>query len=269
MSVFTEGLFAGKTAFFTGGTSGIGYGIAARFAALGARVVLVGRNEERMTAAVEGLLRRGLRASGHACDVRQYGAIEEALKQTHSEYGPLDFVFAAAAGNFPAPVSAMSANGFKAVMDIDVLGTFNTYRAAYSLLRKPGAVCVSISANHAHQPIAQQAHVCAAKAGVELLTQTLALEWGGEGVRTACIAPGPIDGTEGIRRLAPTEEARRWLCASSPLGRMGTMDEVADMAIFLCSEAASYITGVTFRVDGGTGLAGARLLDLGDGATRR
>ena len=269
MGVFAEGLFAGKTAFFTGGTSGIGYGIATRFAALGARVVLVGRNEEKMTAAVEGLLHRGLNASGHACDVRQYGAIEEALKQTYSEHGPLDFVFAGAAGNFPAAVTAMSANGFKAVMDIDVLGTFNTYRAAYPLLRKPGAVLVSISANHAHQPIAQQAHVCAAKAGVELLTQTLALEWGVEGVRTACIAPGPIDGTEGVRRLAPTEEARRLMCSSSPLGRMGTVDEVADLAIFLCSDAASYITGVTFGVDGGTGLTGVRLPAAESGATRR
>lgn len=250
MSVFVEGLFAGKTAFFTGGTSGIGLGIAERFAELGARVVLVGRNEEKMAGAVEGLLKRGLKASGHACDVRQYGAIEEALMQSHGEYGPLDFVFAGAAGNFPAAVTGMSANGFKAVIDIDVLGTFNTYRAAYAFLRKPGAVLVSISANHAHQPIAMQAHVCAAKAGVELLTHTLALEWGGEGVRAVCITPGPIDGTEGMRRLAPTDEARRRVCESSPLGRMGTVREVAEMAVFLCSDAAAYVTGATFRVDG-------------------
>jgi len=261
MSVFVEGLFAGKTAFFTGGTSGIGLGMAERFAELGARVVLVGRNEEKMAAAVEGLLQRGLKASGHACDVRQYGAIEEALAQTHGEYGPLDFVFAGAAGNFPAAATGMSANGFKAVIDIDVLGTFNTYRAAYAFLRKPGAVLVSISANHAHQPIAMQSHVCAAKAGVELLTHTLALEWGGEGVRAVCVTPGPIDGTEGMRRLAPTEEARRRVCAAAPLGRMGTVREVADLAVFLCSDAAAYITGATFRVDGGTGLMGPRLVD--------
>jgi NAD(P)-dependent dehydrogenase (short-subunit alcohol dehydrogenase family) len=265
VSVFVEGLFAGKTAFFTGGTSGIGLGIAERFAELGARVVLVGRNEEKMAGAVEGLLARGLRASGHACDVRQYGAIEEALQQTYAEHGPLDFVFAGAAGNFPAAVTGMSSNGFKAVMDIDVLGTFHTYRAAYSRLRKPGAVLVSISANHAHQPFAMQAHVCAAKAGVELLTQTLALEWGAEGVRTVCITPGPIDETEGMRRLAPTEEARRTVCEHTPLGRLGTKREVADLAVFLCSDAAAYITGAVFRCDGGTGLTGPRMLEAKDG----
>jgi len=261
VTVFVDNLFAGKTAFFTGGTSGIGLAIATRFAELGARSVLVGRNEEKMTAAVEALLARGLAASGHACDVRQYGAVEEALQQTHAEHGPIDFVFAAAAGNFPAPVAGMSANGFKAVIDIDVLGTFNTYRAAHALLRKPGAVLVSISANHAHQPFALQAHVCAAKAGVELLTQTLALEWGPDGVRAVCIVPGPIDDTEGMRRLAPTEAARRVVCEHTPLGRLGTKQEIADLAVFLCSPAAAYITGATFRCDGGSGLTGPRMLD--------
>jgi NAD(P)-dependent dehydrogenase (short-subunit alcohol dehydrogenase family) len=101
----------------------------------------------------------------------------------------------------------MSANGFKAVIDIDLAGTFNTWRAAYEFLRKPGASIMSISANHA--TIAAQSDVCAAKAVVELFTRTVAIEWGPLGIRANCITPGPIDDTEGMRRLAPTGEIRR------------------------------------------------------------
>jgi NAD(P)-dependent dehydrogenase (short-subunit alcohol dehydrogenase family) len=148
----------------------------------------------------------------------------------------------------------MSANAFKAVIDIDLLGTFNTCRAAYEFLKKPGASIISISANHAEQAIAYQAHVCAGKAGVELLTKTLALEWGPVGIRANCITPGPTDDTEGMRRLAPTEEARRKVIQSVPLRRYGSKDELADLALYLCSDAASFITGAVYHCDGGTSL---------------
>jgi NAD(P)-dependent dehydrogenase (short-subunit alcohol dehydrogenase family) len=151
----------------------------------------------------------------------------------------------------------MSAHGFKAVIDIDLLGTFNTCRAAYPHLRKPGSSILSISANHATIPIAWQSHVCAAKAGVELLTKTLALEWGRYGIRANCITPGPTDDTEGMRRLAPTEEARRAVEKNIPLGRYGTKDELADLALFLCSAAASFITGAVYVCDGGQSLCRA------------
>jgi NAD(P)-dependent dehydrogenase (short-subunit alcohol dehydrogenase family) len=261
MSVFRDGLFTGKSAFFTGGSSGIGLAIAERFASLGARVCLLGRNQDKLSEAVEGIRRAGGLASDFACDVRDYAAIEDAVGRAAGS-GPLDFVFAAAAGNFPAPAAAMSANGFKAVIDIDALGTFNVYKAAYPHLRKPGAVLVSISANHATQPFAQQAHVCAAKAAVELLTKTLALEWGPEGVRAVCIQPGPIDETEGMRRLAPTPAVRDAVRAAVPLGRFGAKSEIAALAVFLCSDAAAYITGATIACDGGAALAGPRLLVL-------
>ncbi len=256
-SVFRDNLFAGKVAFFTGATSGIGLTIAERFSALGARIGLMSRKQDKVDAA---LARIG-NSIGFAGDVRNYPDVEAALSQTREQLGEIDFLFCIAAGNFPAPAIGMSANAFKSVIDIDVLGTFNTCRAAYAHLRKPGAVVISISANHAQIAYPLQAHVCAAKAGVELLSKTLALEWGPAGVRVNCITPGPTDGTEGMARLAPTEEARRKVNESVPLRRMGTKDEIADVATFLCSDAAAYVTGSIYHCDGGTALIGPRMLD--------
>jgi NAD(P)-dependent dehydrogenase (short-subunit alcohol dehydrogenase family) len=261
-SVFRDNLFAGRNAFFTGATSGIGLTIAGRFARQGARVALMSRKQERVDAAVAAIAARGGQAAGYTGDVRNYPDIEAALTAYGAEAGQIDFLFCIAAGNFPAPAIGMSANGFKSVIDIDVLGTFNTCRAAYAHLRKPGAVVISISANHAQHAYPLQSHVCAAKAGVELLSKTLALEWGPDGIRVNCITPGPTDGTEGMARLAPTEDARRKVNASVPLRRMGTKDEIADVAIFLCSDAAAYVTGSIYHCDGGTALIGPRMLDL-------
>lgn len=257
-SIFAHNLFQGKTAFFAGATSGIGLGIAQRFAALGASVALFGRSREKLDAALATISTPAIGSTG---DVRDYASIHDALAAAHQQLGPLDFLFCAAAGNFPAPALGMSANGFKAVVDIDLLGTFNTCRAAHAYLRKPGAVVLTIGANHSQIAYPLQAHVCAAKAGVEMLTRVLAMEWGPEGIRVLGITPGPIDGTEGMRRLAPTPEARRAVCDAVPLRRMGTKGEVADLAAFLCSPAAAYMTGAMYPCDGGSGLAGSRFLE--------
>ncbi len=254
MSIFRENLLRGGTAFVTGGGSGIGRRMAERFAAHGARVVLAGRRMEKLDEAARDICAAGGTADTASLDVRDYEAVAAALRRTHERFGPIDILLCAAAGNFPAPVTAMSANGFKAVIDIDLLGTFNTCRAAHEFLRKPGASVLAISANHATTPIAAQAHVCAAKAGIELLIKTLAIEWGPEGIRANCITPGPTDETEGMRRLAPTDEARRRIERSVPLRRYGTKDELADLALFLCSEAAGYITGSVYCCDGGMAL---------------
>lgn len=258
-SIFRDHLLTGKVAFVTGGGSGIGQRMAERFAEHGAKVVLVGRKQEKLEAAAAAIQAAGGFAATAALDVRDYAAVEAALKKTHDDFGPIDILLCGAAGNFPASVAEMSANGFKAVIDIDLLGTFNTCRAAYAFLRKPGASVISISANHAEMAIANQSHVCAAKAGIELLMKTLAIEWGPEGIRSNCITPGPTDDTEGMRRLAPTEEARAAVVRSVPLGRYGTKDELADLALFLCSPAAGYMTGAVYHCDGGTSLSRFRM----------
>jgi len=258
-SIFRDRLLAGKTAFVTGGGSGIGQRIAERFAEHGAKVMLVGRKQEKLDAAASAIQSSGGTAATASADVRDYPAVEAALQKTRDQFGEIDILVCGAAGNFPAPVLGMSANGFKAVIDIDLLGTFNTCRAAYAHLRKPGATIISISASHASMPIANQAHVCAAKAGVDLLTRTLAIEWGPAGIRANCITPGPTDDTEGMRRLAPTPEIRRKVENAVPLRRFGTKDELADLALFLCSDAAAYITGAIYVCDGGQSLVRSSL----------
>jgi NAD(P)-dependent dehydrogenase (short-subunit alcohol dehydrogenase family) len=254
-TVFRDHLLKGRTAFVTGGSSGIGLRIAERFAEHGATVIVSGRSQEKLDYARGAIERAGGTVVTAALDVRDYEAIASALARTRDEQGPIDIVVAAAAGNFPAPAVGMSANGFKAVIDIDLLGTFNTLRAAYEHLRRPGASVLAISAAHATAPIAFQSHVCAAKAGIELLMKTLAIEWGPDGVRLNCITPGPTGDTEGMRRLAPTAEIEQQLASTIPLRRFGTKDELADLALFLCSKAAAYITGATFLCDGGHSLS--------------
>jgi NAD(P)-dependent dehydrogenase (short-subunit alcohol dehydrogenase family) len=257
--VFRDGLLEGKVAFVTGGSSGINLGIAEAFVKAGARVVINGRNAEKLEAAVKGLQAHGT-AMGLPADVRNYEAVEKSFQAARDAYGEIDILVCGAAGNFPAPAVGMSSNAFKSVLEIDVLGTFNACRASFEHLRKPGAVVLNISAPQAYLPMAMQAHVCAAKAGVDMLTRTLAIEWGGAGVRVNSITPGPIDDTEGMRRLAPDEEIRRKLIQALPLQRFGTKQDIAQLALFLVSGAASYITGSILVCDGGQSLLGSGLM---------
>ncbi len=254
MSIFQPGILAGKVAFVTGGGSGIGHRIAERYAEYGARVMLNGRTEAKLNAAAETIRSRGGCAETFAADIRDYAAIEAGLRKTHDLWGPIDILLCAAAGNFPAGAAEMSPGGFRAVIDIDLIGTYHTCRAAYPFLRRPGASILSISAAQAFQPIAFQAHVCAGKAGVDMLMKVLAMEWGCDGIRANCLTPGPTDDTEGMRRLAPTSEARARVLSTVPLGRYGTKDELAELALFLASDAATYMTGAVLVCDGGSSL---------------
>jgi NAD(P)-dependent dehydrogenase (short-subunit alcohol dehydrogenase family) len=238
---------AARNVLIFGGTSGINLGIAEAFAKLGDHVGVVSRKQDKVDAAVQRLRGLGAEAFGAAADVRV------------ARFGAIDVLVSGAAGNFPAAAAALSPNGFKTVIDIDLMGTFHVMRAAHAHLRKPGASIVSISAPQAMVPMVMQAHVCAAKAGVDMITRTLALEWGPEGVRINSVIPGPIDGTEGMARLTPTAESRAAVIAGVPLRRYGTIADVADVVLFLASDAARYITGVVLPVDGGWCAAGAHM----------
>lgn len=249
--------FSGKHVFIFGGTSGINLGIARSFAAAGAHVAVASRSEDKVNAAVAELAELGPGSEGYSLDVRDAEAVDAALADYAGKHGELDVLVSGAAGNFPALANKMSPNGFKSVVDIDLLGTFHVLRAAYPHLKKPGASVINISAPQAFIAMPLQSHVCAAKAGVDMLTRTLALEWGAAGIRVNSISPGPIDETEGMARLAPTDAAREACRKTVPMQRFGSVTEIGNAAMFLSSDAAEYVSGVVLPVDGGWAVAGA------------
>jgi NAD(P)-dependent dehydrogenase (short-subunit alcohol dehydrogenase family) len=249
--------FTNRTVFVAGGTSGINLGIAEAFAEAGAKLAVMSRSQQRIDEAKRRLQSFGAEVVGYSADVRNVDATSATLKAAHDALGDIDILVSGAAGNFPSPALGMSANGFKAVIDIDLLGTFNVLRTAHTFLRKPGAVIVNISAPQAVLPTSSQAHVCAAKAGVDMLTRVLAIEWGADGIRVNSVMPGPIENTEGMARLAPTAEAMHSIAKGVPLGRLGTKQDVANLVLFLASPWATYITGAVIPVDGGWSTNGA------------
>ncbi|WP_336986893.1 SDR family oxidoreductase [Altererythrobacter aquiaggeris] len=260
-SAFRDNLFTGKVAFVAGGTSGINLGIAMRFAELGAKVAVCGRDPEKARRAAEEI---GHGAMGMSADVRDFAVIQSAMQQVRDDFGRLDIVVSGAAGNFLAPVDGMSANAFRTVVDIDLNGTFNVFKASRDLLATPGASLIAITAGQAVNAMQMQAHACAAKAGINQLVRTLALEWGPD-VRVNGISPGPIAGTEGMKRLAPDEATRQNHYDRIAMKRWGEIGEIAEAAVFLSSASAQYITGAILDCDGGSGVGNAAAPSLEHG----
>ena len=262
--------FAGKVIFITGGGSGINLAIGKTFVRMGARIGICGRNPDRLEAARAEL--QGEETSTpnpqeqppphvftQAADVRDPEALQSALEDCRTALGTIDVLICGAAGNFPSPAEALSPNGFKSVIDIDLLGTFNAARLAFPQLQESRGNLIFISAGQSLIPYPLQAHVGAAKAGVDRLMQNLALEWGRYGIRCNSIVPGPVEGTEGVERLIPPT-VRPALARQIPLGRLGRGEDIGQAAAWLASPLASYVTGTTLVVDGGMNLGGAGAL---------
>ncbi len=249
--------YTGTSVFVAGGTSGINLGIADAFAAAGAHVAVMSRNAERVESARAELARHGGKVMGLVGDVRSFEQVHDAMQAAHEAHGDFDVLVSGAAGNFLCPALDLSSNGFKAVVDIDLVGTFHVMRAGYDFAKRPGASFINISAPQSTSPAPMQVHVCAAKAGLDQVMRVLALEWGPMGVRVNSIMPGPIEGTGGLNKLL-SESERPLFEARIPLRRVGQREDVARLALFLASPLASYITGALIPVDGGVSLLGGR-----------
>ncbi len=258
-SPFRDDVLASKVAFVTGGGSGICKGIAHGFASHGADVAIVGRRADKLEEAAKEIHdATGRRILAVPADVREPQAIEAALDKTIGELGRADIIVNGAAGNFLCPAAQLSYNGFRTVMAIDALGTFNVCRAAFDKwLRDNGGHIINISATLHHTATPLQIHASAAKAAVDSVTRSLALEWGGLDIRVNGIAPGPIADTVGMAKLAPGDMTEK-LTRMIPIQRFGRIDEIAAVAVFLCTSAASLIHGETIVADGGAVLAHSR-----------
>jgi peroxisomal 2,4-dienoyl-CoA reductase len=258
-NIFAEGILRDRVAFVTGGGTGITGGVARALAEAGASVALVSRKVEHLEPAAEAINSNGGKAFAVAADVRNPEEIDRAIAATVAQFGKVDIVVNGAAGNFLCAPEELSPNGFGTVVDIDLKGTFNVCRAAFAELKKNQGQILNISATLHYLGTPMQLHVSAAKAGVDALTRNLAVEWGRHGIRVNAIAPGPIEDTEGMKRLVP-EPIKQKLRQRVPLGRFGLIADIEKAAIFLCSEAASYINGAILVVDGGHWLAANKLL---------
>ena len=256
--IFADNILQGKVAFVTGGATGITGGVARAFSEAGARLAITSRKEDNLIAQKQFIEENGGECFTLPADVRDYAAVENAIAETVRHYGKIDIVINGAAGNFLCKANELSPNGFGTVVDIDTKGTFNVCRAAFEELKKSKGQILNISATLHYLATPMQIHVSAAKAGVDAITRNLSVEWGRYGIRVNGIAPGPIEDTEGMKRLL-LPELKDKLVKKIPLQRFGRIADIENAALFLTSDAASYINGVTLVVDGGQWLLGTSL----------
>ena len=262
-TVFRSALFDGQVALITGGGTGLGFGIAQLLAELGATVVIASRNQTHLEPAVEQLRAAGRKAESLILDVRDADAVKAAIRSVADRLGRIDVLVNNAAGNFYVPSESMSANAWRSVIEIDLSGTFFCSQAVMPVMRDHGGgriVNISMTLHYRGWPL--MAHATAAKAGIDALTRTLALEWARHGIRVNAVAPGPIP-TEGVKKAfsAPPDAAHdvfsverameEYARRAIPLARMGSPRDIANMVAFLASPAGDWITGAIMVVDGG------------------
>jgi peroxisomal 2,4-dienoyl-CoA reductase len=260
--IFRPDLLAGKVAVVTGGGTGIGFGIASCLAAAGADVAIASRKADHLEPAAEKLRASGARVSAVAVNVREPDSVAQMVQQVAEKHGRVDIMVNNAAGNFYAPSSSLSANAWRAVVETDLYGTFYCCQAAYPLMKSQGGgriISISMTLHYRGWPL--MAHATAAKAGVDALTRTLALEWASDRITVNAVAPGPIP-TEGVKKaFTPSGAAapdlfgmEKYAAEKIPLERWGTPDDIGQMVTFLASPAGDWITGAIMVVDGGAWL---------------
>ncbi|KAI0125997.1 sporulation protein SPS19 [Xylariales sp. AK1849] len=265
-TVWRDGIFDGRVAFVTGGAGTICSGQTRALVHLGANACIIGRNVEKTEDAAKDIAtaRKGAKVLGiGGCDVRDPESLRKAAERCVKELGAIDFVIAGAAGNFVVPISGLSPNGFKTVMDIDVIGTFNTIKATAPYLiesaarnKNPsgdaltGGRIIYVSANFHYTGMPLQAHVSAAKAAIDSLMASVSLEYGPYGITSNVVSPGAIENTEGMKRLSSSKASSAQKAGSVPLGRWGTVKDIADATVYLFSDAANYVNGEILVVDG-------------------
>lgn len=271
-SPFKSDILRGKVALLTGGGSGIGFEISTQLGKHGASIAIMGRRKQVLDSAVTALRSMGIRAAGFEGDVRKQGDAKRVVESTIREFGRLDILVNAAAGNFLVSAEDLSPNGFRTVLDIDSVGTFTMCHEAFNYLKKggpgrsssTGGVIINISATLHYTASWYQIHVSAAKAAVDATTRNLALEWGTDyDIRVNGIAPGPIAGTPGMSKLAP-EEVDSKVKDYLPLYKLGEKWDIAMAAVYLASDAGKYVNGTTIPVDGGLWLSRPRHLAKDD-----
>ncbi|HTI38302.1 MAG TPA: SDR family oxidoreductase [Vicinamibacterales bacterium] len=255
--MFVEGLLNGRVAIVTGGGTGLGLAIARRLGTLGAQITIASRSPQHLEDGAAALRDAGIDALTVQTDVRDPAAVDVMVEQTVRRFGHADILVNNAAGNFICRAEDLSPNGWKAVVDIVLNGSFYCSRAIGRELisaNRSGSI-VSILANYVWTGSAGTVHSAAAKAGVMSMTQTLAAEWASRGIRVNAVAPGPIESPGAAKQLWNTPDAIARITRMVPLGRWGKPEEVADAVAFLVSPHASYITGEILTLDGGAWLA--------------
>ncbi|MFN0037137.1 MAG: SDR family oxidoreductase [Saprospiraceae bacterium] len=251
--MFQPDLFEGKTVLVTGGGSGIGFAIARQFLQCGAEAFICSRKAERIEKAVGELSQFG-KVRGQALDIREPEQVAQMADFIAAEAGKLDVLVNNAGGQFPSPAADISPKGWQAVVNTNLNGTWFVTQAMAQRFFFPQnhGVVLNIVVNN-YRGLPGMAHTGAARAGVMNLTQSLAVEWASRGIRLNCIAPGIIQ-SSGLENYPP--ELVRDIARIVPMKRLGTVDEVAALTLFLASPAAAYMTGDTIYMDGGARLWG-------------
>jgi citronellol/citronellal dehydrogenase len=249
-SVFAPGLLSGQVILVTGGGSGIGRCTAHELASLGAHVVLVGRNPDKLTATAQEITGDGGQASWHSCDIRREGDVQAMVAQVVLQHGRIHGLVNNAGGQYISPLAKTSAKGWQAVIDTNLTGGFLVARECFnqSMQQHGGAVVNIVADMWGSMP--GMGHSGAARAGMVSFTETAALEWATQGVRVNAVAPGYI-ASSGMDHYPPEAGPMlREMRKTVPQGRFGTEAETSAAIVFLLSPAASFVSGTVLRVDG-------------------